>query len=435
MFVGKSSEFCSGNLERALARIPGRPIKACYIGPDAAQRLAEFAAASCGKACFVVSDENTRGVGGERLLSALSSRGKQIREKVYPAAPLDATEELGDEVAAIGQDADCFIAIGSGTLCDLAKHAGTKNKRPSLLFATAASMNGYTSGITAIKVKGLKRTMPCDPALGIFAEPELVATAPPRMAAAGVADFFSKCSSASDWRTAHFLRAEYYSEEAMAFYEGTIERALAAAPGVGAGDHEALSVILEALLLSGLSMLAAGSSSPASGGEHLISHFLDMKSAMYGYPHDLHGAQVGVATIYCLTLWERILSMDPAGMDVEALLDAQPDDAQIAAWIDEDWGRVAEEVHAQWKQKALDRDRMRIELERFRAGHGKLRAGATKDYLPPATVAGAIRAAGGPTEPQELDAPVEQFERARRFARFIRNRFTVLDLAAEVGVV
>jgi glycerol-1-phosphate dehydrogenase [NAD(P)+] len=180
-----------------------------------------------------------------------------------------------------------------------------------------------------LKVRGLKRTLPCTPALGIFADPRIAATAPLRMTAAGIADFLSKASSSSDWRAGHFLRGGYYCERPREFFEGTQERLLEAAPRVASGDVDAVGVVMEALLLSGLSMVVAGSSAPASGGEHLISHYLDMKSALYGLHHDLHGAQVGVGTLHCLRLWESILAT--SSFDVDACIAAQPDEATIDA--------------------------------------------------------------------------------------------------------
>jgi glycerol-1-phosphate dehydrogenase [NAD(P)+] len=304
------------------------PIEQCHTGTDAAERLAAFARERLGHTAFVVSDANTRRLGKE-LLHALSDAGKSLAEKTYGPEPLDATEALGKEVARAGQDADFFVGLGSGTLCDLAKYAGHRLGRPVLLYPTAASMNGYTSSIVALKVRGLKRTLPCTPALGIFADPRIAATAPLRMTAAGIADFLSKASSSSDWRAGHFLRGGYYCERPREFFEGTQERLLEAAPRVASGDVDAVGVVMEALLLSGLSMVVAGSSAPASGGEHLISHYLDMKSALYGLHHDLHGAQVGVGTLHCLRLWESILAT--SSFDVDACIAAQPDEATIDA--------------------------------------------------------------------------------------------------------
>ncbi|MBM3290752.1 MAG: sn-glycerol-1-phosphate dehydrogenase [Candidatus Hydrogenedentes bacterium] len=421
-------------LERAYAQTPGLAIERCYIGADAAAQLGAFAAARCGATCLAISDVHTHALAA-RPLDALRRAGKAIEEHVFDEAHLDATEELGDRVADLGARADFFVAIGAGTLCDLAKHAGAKLKRPVLAYATAASMNGYTSGITAVKVRGLKRTVPCTPTLGVFADPEVVAAAPPRMAAAGVADYLSKCSAGADWRVANMLRGEYYDENALRFYEGALDRVLETTARVGAGDPEAVAIALEALLLSGLSMLVAGSSAPASGGEHLISHYIDMKQALYGTPNDLHGVQVGVATVHCLELWERVLALDPRAIDPDALADAQPTIEQVEQWAREDWGdAVAAEVMAQWKQKSRPRDAMRAEIAAFRDRLPEIRNAVSADLLPAATVARAIRESGGPTTPEGMNAPAAEYRNALARARFIRNRFTILDLAAEVGV-
>ncbi|MDZ4859244.1 MAG: iron-containing alcohol dehydrogenase [Candidatus Hydrogenedentes bacterium] len=421
-------------LERAYEKTPGLAVERCHIGKDAAAQLGTFAKARCGATCLVISDTHTRPV-GDSAIRALRDAGKKVVEHVFDEPHLDAAETLGDNVAQRGADADFFVAIGSGTLCDLAKHAGTKLSRPVLLFATAASMNGYTSGITAIKVRGLKRTVPCTPALGVFADPAVVASAPPRMAAAGVADYLSKCSAGADWRVAHFLRDEYYDEQALRFYEGALERVLDTAPQVGEGDAHAIAIAFEALLLSGLSMLVAGSSAPASGGEHLISHFIDMKQALYGTPNDLHGVQVGVATVHCLRLWERVLALEPAAIDADALVAQQPADAQVEQWVLEDWGEtIGAEVFAQWKQKSRPRDTMRAEIQKFRDNAAAIREAVQRDLLPSHGVERAIQAAGGPTNPEDMNAPIEVYEKALTRARYIRNRFTVLDLASELGI-
>ena len=209
---------------------------------------------------------------------------------------------------------------------------------------------------------------------------------------------------------------------------------MAAAARLGEGDPEAVGLLLEGLLLTGLGMVVAGTSAPASGGEHLISHYLDMKQGARGLPHGLHGAQVGVATLYTLDLWERLLALDPAAIDPDALAALHPTDDEIAAWIQDDWGPRAPDVLEQWRPKALSAEALRHEIERFRMQMPHLSEVLYEDLLPASDVARAIEQAGGPVRPEQLEAPLEEFEKARRVARFVRDRFTVLDLAAELQV-
>lgn len=411
------------------------PIEQCYVGEGAARELARFARERCGKTALVLSDGITRNVGGEVILSALGTAEKQIREKVYPAEPFEATGERAQEVAEAGSEVDFYVAIGGGTLTDLAKSAGSEQKKPVLIFPTAASMNGYTSAITALKVRGLKRTQPVRPVTGVFADPEIVATAPQRMLAAGVADFLSKCSSASDWRASHLLRGDYYCHRPREFNEGIQERLFAAAPAVGRAEPEAVKLVLEALLLSGFGMVIAGSSAPASGGEHLISHYLDMKHALSGTPNDLHGTQVGVATVHTLALWERVLAVNPAGIDVDALVAAHPSQETVREMVMADWGStVGEEVWAQWLQKSPTPETLRAELERFKTLLPALRTALSEDLQPSSVVARCIEESGGPVRAEDMHAPAEEYRKALDRARYLRNRFTVLDLAAELGV-
>ncbi len=421
-------------LDQARSPSGGRLIQACHIGTDAAAQLARFARENLGSSCFILSDENTRAAAGDTVHAALGAVGKRLSERMYGSAPLDATDVLGNEVAKTAQDSDFLVAIGSGALCDLAKYAGDQLKKPVLLFATAASMNGYTSGIVALKSNGLKGTSPCRPATAVFADPGLVAKAPRAMAAAGVADYLSKCSASADWRAAHFLRGDHFDESALQFYEGVLDGILEGAERVGHGEPEAVADVLEALMLSGLSMLIAGSSSPASGGEHLISHYLDMKSALYGTPHDLHGAQVGVATIYCLDLWEQVLSLDPMEINPHALAHNHLSFEEIEALMRHEWGSVADVVLDQWRAKELKRPELEAELRRVRDHHAMLVQQVRTELLSAVEVATTIYAAGGPTSARELAASLEDYSNAMRFGRFIRNRFTILDLAAELGL-
>lgn len=411
------------------------PIEACRVGTDAGEELARFAHGRCGARGLVISDEKTRKAGGEKLLSFLGLAHKELIEHVFPGGGPDATEEQAEEVARLGKECDFYVAVGAGTLSDLAKYAGSKQKKPVLLYPTAASMNGYSSGIVALKVRGLKSTLPCQPATGIFADPEVAATAPQIMTAAGLADFLSKCSSASDWRAGHMLRGGYFCARPREFNEGIQEQLLEWAPAVGRGEPEAVRLVLEALLLSGFGMVVAGSSAPASGGEHLISHYLDMKHELYGTPVDLHGVQVGVATVYTLGLWERVLALDARAVDADALVDRQPSSDEIRAAVFEDWGmKVGQEVWAQWKQKALPRSGLRAEIKRFAERLPELRAALSQDLAPSAIIARCIEEAGGPTTPEGMKASQEEYRNALTRARFIRNRLTVLDLAAELGV-
>lgn len=139
--------------------------------------------------------------------------------------------------------------------------------------------------------------------------------------------------------------------------------------------------------------------------------------------------------MYCLRLWEKVLDVEPNTIDIEACIAAQPSAEQIDAWIEGDWGAaVAQEVREQWKQKVRDADVIRAELKKFCTGLDELRTLLSHDLLPSCTVEKAILDAGGPVTPEDMLASTAEYYNALKRARFIRNRFTILDLAAELNV-
>ena len=60
-------------------------------------------------------------------------------------------------------------------------------------------------------------------------------------------------------------------------------------PGLVNREPEALTYLMESLVLIGIAMSYIGVSRPASSSEHHIAHFLEMKSIFKGEYGELHG--------------------------------------------------------------------------------------------------------------------------------------------------
>lgn len=72
-------------------------------------------------------------------------------------------------------------------------------------------------------------------------------------------------------------------------------------------NEEVVSSLMDGLIRGGFSMVIAGTSSPASGGEHLLSHYLDMYAYNKGRePFAYHGVQVGVGVVIVAGIYERL---------------------------------------------------------------------------------------------------------------------------------
>ncbi|MBN2494744.1 MAG: iron-containing alcohol dehydrogenase [Deltaproteobacteria bacterium] len=393
-----------------------------------------------GRRLLVLADRVTRQVAGERVERLLAADGQQSRTLVLPdgAGGRPHADEAGLErvEAAIEQGAaDGVVAVGAGTVNDLAKLASFRRGRPYAVVATAPSMNGYTSAIAAVMRDGLKRTVDCHQPACVIGDLEILARAPAELVAAGLGDLESKPTSTADFRLAGRLRGEYYCPLPERVVLRAEARVAEAAEAIGAGDEAAIGLLCEALLLSGISMKLAGCSAPASGGEHLISHYWDMCAAEQGRVEGWHGAQVGVATVVAAALYERLAEIDPHEIDPDAVVAARPGKAQLQAAIRERHGVRASEVEAEFFAKHLDDDALRAELESLLDGWSAVWDSLADVLRTAARVRAILTAGGAPVTMTGLGLTPRHLQESFLAAREIRGRFSVLDLAGDLGVL
>jgi glycerol-1-phosphate dehydrogenase [NAD(P)+] len=389
-------------------------------------------------AILCLADANTWAAAGRTAVAMLRHGGRMV--EVF-MADQDGRQVHADSraVAALtaalaDSGAAGLLAVGSGTLNDIAKSAATAAGCPQITVATAASMNGYPSAISALTVDGVKTTQPCRPPVAIIADPQVLATAPAAMTGAGFGDLLSKNASTADWLMGHHLFGEYYCAFAAGVAEDAVERSIAAAAAIRENSTEGLTILAEALIRSGISMVLAGSSAPASGGEHLISHLWDMSAHWTGRTPALHGQQTGVTTLISLKLYEKLLALDDTDMRRLCLADTAVEtrdrfEENLAVLF----GDLAAAVLPVARQKYLDaralKERRRLILNRWPA----VRRAVNSVVIPAATSRSHLTAAGAVTRTADLGLSPREVSFGYRYARWIRNRYTVLDLVADLG--
>ncbi len=414
------------------------------VGPDLADALREELA---DRPALLFGDPRTLAACGTRLAVELDVAGADTR-----TVDLEATgHPLHADDAAVARAARALeaaapgtvpVAVGSGTVNDVVKAASHDAGRRYVAVATAPSMNGYTSAIAAITRARLKETVPSLPPVSVLADPAVLAASPPRMRAAGLADLLSKPVSSADWRLGALLWGEPFCPTPVEIAGRAVDRAVAAAPRLAAGDVPAALALFEALLLSGIAMAVAGSSSPASGGEHLISHFLDMDAPHApGGPRTpaLHGEQVGVATRVTTRLYAALLNReagaidwDRAGRSAAAARDVPGILERHAPWLP---AALRERFHEQGARKL---ERLGAPAERVR--RIRERWDAVREALAPDVAAAeryveVLPSFGPPLTAAALGVGGGEFRAAYRLARWVRDRYTVLDLAGDLGLL
>ena len=390
----------------------------------AGEEAGRVAALRLGRRLAIVSDAVTHDVLGARIERALRTIAR-VDSVVLPAHP-HADVPTVDAVRAGSASADALIAVGSGTLNDLAKFAAAQDGKPYAVFATAPSMNGYTSANAAITVDGHKKTLPATLARGVFVDLAIFAAAPPRMIRAGLGDSLCRPTAQVDWLLSHHALGTPYRSAPFALLAANEPLLFAAPEALLAGDLDAMRALAQTLVLSGIGMTLCGSSAPASQGEHLISHYVDMRTPSGRAPY-LHGEQVAVATLTMARLQESLLDAPPPVLrasivDADALRTHFGADVGAQCWQEFAPKRLTSEGAAQLTA------RLATTWERLRRDAAAARVAADR-------LGDIMRRIGGPRGASDIGLEPPFYAEAVRHARFLRNRYTFLDLAADAGVL
>jgi glycerol-1-phosphate dehydrogenase [NAD(P)+] len=393
----------------------------------------------------VICDPHTHAAAGDRLAAALRAAGRRVTVRViepqhgeeHVVCDDAVIEALQEELAP--QAGTNAIAVGAGTINDIVKMAVTRLGRPYQCVATAASMNGYTSAIAAVLSRGVKRTLPTRQAEAVFADIDIVAAAPAYLNQAGFGDLLSKPYSHADWLLSHLVRGVDYEERPARLLDDAYDALLDRAADVGAATREGIGLLTRTILLSGFTMAIAGTSAPASGGEHLVSHYWDMEQHCRNLPlFGLHGTQVGVATRLSAILFERLVALPKSAIDPEAAAARRPD----ARWLDDlpsMHPRLTPDVIAEVRDQIVAKQRhgaaLRDEIAHVHANWDEI-ARTMKDVLVPhARIASALKAAGAADRCSAMGVEADHGVATLRVCRQIRNRYVALDLLDDLGVL
>jgi glycerol-1-phosphate dehydrogenase [NAD(P)+] len=376
-----------------------------------------------GRRIAVVSDVTTHAVLGERIENALKGT-YAVDSVVLPLGP-HPDDVIVEQVRKETAKSDALIAIGSGTINDLCKYSSALDGKPYAVFATAPSMNGYTSLNAAITVHGHKLSLPAQAPRGAFFDLSILAAAPARLIRAGLGDSLCRATSQADWLLAHFLFGKPYRLLPYALLAEDEEPLFDGAKALMAGDIEIMKRLVRTLVLSGFGTAIIGNSQPASQGEHLISHYIDMLGDP-ARPLIYHGEQIGVTTLSMARLQERMLERAPTVKG-----DTQTEADFIARYGDE-LGRSCWKEFAQKRLDAKAADDLNHKIAR---DWNKIRNTIAAISLTSTRFATILNNAGAPVTPEAIHLPRGFYEQALLRCREIRNRFTFLDLAAGAGLL
>jgi glycerol-1-phosphate dehydrogenase [NAD(P)+] len=423
-------------------------------GPGAVDRLAEVVAdLPGGSGVVVLAAATAMSADGRDLRAAVEQAlGRSCAMDWVTVGPGDgqvhADEATVATATAAAAGARCVVTVGSGTITDIGK-AAAPAAASLVTVQTATSVNGYADPFSVLLRHGVKRTTPSRWPDVLVIDPAVLRDAPPDLNRAGAGDLMAMFTAPADWYLATVLTRSGSGTDAGAGdppYHHTVaglvrargQRLLElAAAAFSPPAAEPLAELAGILTLSGIGMGVAGSTAPASGMEHAVSHLLEMAATARGEPGSFHGTQVGVASVVAARTWAHVLGrIADGGLGRPgALPDADDVSGRIGrafAAIDPS-GAMAAECFADYAKKLrrLGSDPLAALRASWPAHHEVLDGILTE----PEAIITALRTAGLPARFRDLAEPVDD-ETARwavAASPLMRHRICVADLAMLLG--
>jgi len=369
------------------------------------------------KRILVVADENTYATCGEKVCEILAD--KLAGKLVYVRKGLLVPDEhaVAEMDAAMPEDCDFVIGIGSGVINDICKYVTFEKKMDYAIIGTAPSMDGYASSGAAMIMYGMKVTYTTHPPKMIIADIDIMKNAPMDMIRAGYGDIIGKYSALNDWQLSRLINGEYFCQEIYDLVMDVTNNIRDMVADIVARDDAAIEYLTKALVLIGVTLSLLGSTRPGSGSEHHLSHFFEIVGLIHDQPYFLHGTDVAYSTVVTAGMREEIVKL--AGPEFHPVTREQ----RLAAY-DRIFGAFAGEVRKiQDEAGSYERNLEPVYVEKWNEIIEVLKKCPTA-----AEITDMFVAAGFPMEAFEEMYGREKIRDASFYGKDLKDRYSVLWL-------
>lgn len=357
---------------------------------------------------------------------------------------LSTTQAIIDEVARLIEPSHVIIALGSGCITDIVKHAcfqvdqTRRTPIPLIAVQTANSVCAFTSRMAVLTVNGVKRTQPSRLANALILDTQILRDAPAHFRSGGLGDVAVGAVTFADLWLGDALDMGAWNQVAYDACEDVRSILLEGHPVLADDGLDGQAAAGKLLTIAGLALTLSGESAPLSGYEHVTSHMLDMAAKANGRRVANHGHQCALATLLSLLLYQHVI----AALDQGTITAHVPSDDAMRARIDAAFGAIdptgaaAQESARDYMQK-LSRWRERQDVfADFLEAWPTQRALLTQHLMPVEDYAALLRQMGHPMDFSDMQTPVSRREVRWAFynAHLMRKRFSIGDLAFFSGL-
>lgn len=420
----------------ACGKVHKTDVENCVIEEGAVNRIPEYAKKYNATKAFIVADVNTYPIAGEKIENMLKENGIGSVHYIYQQKRLEPDEHaMGSLVMHFDAECDLIIGIGSGVINDICKVFAYQTKRPYIIVATAAYMDGYAARTSTMPVDRIKTTIPAKSPDVIIGDLDVLTGAPKHMAAAGLGDMMAKYVSICEWRISNLINGEYYCERVAEFTRQSRDACVQNSEGLMKQDKDSMKKLFEGLINCGKAIDYSGVSRPGGGVEHYFCQMLDMRGLEFGTSTASHGVQCALGTLYAIKCYQKLKNIVPNRE--KALKYAEKFD--FDAWsntLREFLGKGAEPMIAlEYKEKKYDRDKHKQRLEIIINNWQNILK-IIDEELPTVTeFERLLKSIGLPTSLEEIGIPHSELPLTMKCTKDIRDKYILPRLLWDLGVL
>ena len=430
------NDYLHHSFQCSCGKIHHTDVQKVLIAPGAMKEVPQLVKELGYHHVFMVCDTNTFQAAGEELEKLLTEGEVPCtlhRISQDPVVPDERT--LGDVMMHFDHECDVILAVGTGTINDLCKFLSFQMGKPYFVCATAPSVDGFASVGAALITDNLKITYDAHVPQVIIGDVDVLAKAPMAMIAAGVADILGKYTCLCDWHLSHIINGEYFCPVIEQMVRLALKKMIGQVDHLKDRNPQVIQSVMEALVLTGIAMSFVGNSRPASGCEHHISHYWEMKFLFDGRPAVLHGTKVGIGTVMASRMYHSFIKKN---MDYQYAAQ-KADTFDFEAWKKEMHrtftcatdGVIALEEKEKKNDPAIVKERLKV----IEAHMDEIKEMIRELVPEPEVLEDILRNLEAPVSPAQLEIDRYMVRDSVMVAKEVRNRYTLLQLLWDLGIL
>ena len=414
------------------------PVQDIYVGTDLIREIPRYIRRrNLGQHCVLVADDNTWPLVGQKLAELLQMAGFTVLTcLIHRDGELEPDERACGEVLLTMRPETAFlVSVGSGSITDTTRVVAVRTGKPFVCVATAASMDGYTSVVAPLLLRGVKihRAAICPDI--IACDLDVLRTAPMSMVISGVGDVLGKYIAKVDWQIGHIINDEPYCSVCAEIVTDAVNRLVANVAAIKSRSRAGTRILIEALLLAGVTIMISGHTRAVASIEHNIVHYWDMMQLLQGQKQPPHGTAVGLATLLVWPMYLRFAREDLSRLDLEAIRCLRLDHVARRQQLTEAYGAVAaQEIMRENSDDFLIWAEQERRVRRAQDRFAEIKTAI--DSLPPfERIRQVMQELGAPMDPDGIGISRMLLNRSMHVAKDYRTRYSLFKMLDECGLL